>query len=189
MVDSVYITVTLRSQPIFSAGNDETIARGGAVTLHPTQRGIVRIEWRPDSTLSCLDCFLPIAHPRYTRTYYATGYNEYGCSVTDSVTVFVRCNGDLVFVPNSFSPNGDGNNDYFFPRGEGVDFMTSFQVYNRWGEMVFERSNIALNDERAGWDGTFKGKALPPDVYVYTMQSRCEGGQVVRWKGDVTLMK
>jgi len=188
-VDSVLVTVGVNPLPIFSAGNDEVMARGTAVTLHPTQYGIDHIVWRADTTLSCLDCFLPNAHPRYTHTYYATGYDKNGCFTSDSVTVFVRCNGDLVFIPNTFTPNGDGNNDHFFPRGEGIDQMSSFRVFNRWGEMVFERSNINVNDELAGWDGTYKGQALPPDTYVYIMQSRCEDGSTVQWKGDINLLR
>jgi gliding motility-associated-like protein len=143
----------------------------------------------PDTTLTCYDCFDPIAHPYFTRTYYATAYNEFGCSATDSVTVHVRCNGNLVFVPNTFTPNGDGKNDYFFPRGEGIEKINEFRIFNRWGEMVFERSNISLNDERSGWDGRFLGKELPPDVYVYYMQANCSTGELVKWKGDVTLMR
>jgi gliding motility-associated-like protein len=188
-VDSQYIQVVVHSLPQFSAGNDEIIALGSAVTLKPTRSGITRIEWTADTTLSCKDCFDPTAHPYYTRTYYATAYNEFGCSATDSVTVHVRCNGSLVFIPNSFTPNGDGRNDYFFPRGEGIERMNFFRVFNRWGELVFERMNVALNDERSGWDGTYKGKVLPPDVYVYTMQSTCLSGDVLEWKGDITLMK
>jgi gliding motility-associated-like protein len=188
-VDSQRVTVVVRSRPLFSAGNDETIALGGAVTLKPTRSGITRIEWAHDTTLTCLDCFDPAAHPYYTNTYYATGYNEYGCSSTDSVTVHVRCNGSLVFIPNSFSPNGDGLNEYFFPRGQGIERMTFFRVFNRWGEMLYERTNIAVNDERAGWDGTYKGKALPPDVYVYIMQSTCSTGEILSWKGDISIMK
>jgi gliding motility-associated-like protein len=189
LIDSQHVQVVVHSQPLFSAGNDETIALGSAVTLKPTKSGITRIEWVADTSLTCLDCFDPAAHPYYTRTYYATGYNEYGCFATDSVTVHVRCNGSLVFIPNSFTPNGDGKNDYFFPRGDGIERMSIFRVFNRWGELVFERSNVALNDERAGWDGTYKGKTLPPDVYVYTMQSTCSTGDIVQWKGDISIMK
>jgi gliding motility-associated-like protein len=189
LVDSQRVQVIVHSAPVFSAGHDEVIALGGAVTLKPTKSGISRIEWVPDTTLSCTNCFDPTAHPYFTRTYYATAYNEYGCSATDSVTVFVRCNGNLVFVPNTFTPNGDGKNDYFYPRGEGIEKIGEFRIFNRWGEMVFERSNISLNDERSGWDGRFMGKELPPDVYVYYMQANCSTGELVKWKGDVTLMR
>jgi gliding motility-associated-like protein len=174
---------------LFSAGNDETIASGSAVTLAPTRQGISRIEWKPDTTLGCWDCFQPNASPMYTTTYYATGYNEFGCAASDSVTVFVRCNGSLVFIPNTFTPNGDGRNDYFYPRGRGISMMTAFRVFNRWGELLFERRNVPLNDERGGWDGTYQGRALPPDVYVYTMQSTCSTGEILNWKGDVTILR
>jgi gliding motility-associated-like protein len=189
LVDSERVQVIVHSAPVFSAGNDEVIALGGAVTLKPTKSGISRIEWVPDTTLTCYDCFNPTAHPYFTRTYYATAYNEFGCSATDSITVFVRCNGSLVFIPNTFTPNGDGKNDYFFPRGEGIDKINEFRIFDRWGEIVFERSNISLNDERSGWDGRFMGKELPPDVYVYYMQANCSTGEVVKWKGDVTLIR
>ena len=101
----------------------------------------------------------------------------------------MRCNGSLVFIPNTFTPNGDGRNDYFYPRGEGIAVMTTFRVFNRWGEMIFERKNFPLNDERGGWDGRYRGKELPPDVYVYTMQSTCSTGEVLNWKGDVTILR
>ena len=189
LIDSGRVTVVVHPLPQFSAGNDQIISLGSAVTLHATRQGIVRIAWERDTTLSCVDCYDPNAHPYYTRTYYATGYNEYGCSAEDSVTVHVRCNGSLVYIPNTFSPNGDGVNEYFYPRGEGIERMSAIRVYNRWGELVFERSNVLLNDAGSGWDGTYKGKALAPDVYMYVMQSRCETGEPVQWKGDITLIR
>jgi gliding motility-associated-like protein len=183
------IKVVVHPLPEFDAGFDETINLGERVVLHPTRSGINHIIWKSDTTLSCTDCFDPTVRPYYTKIYYATGYDAYGCSASDSVKVFVRCNGSMVFIPNTFTPNGDGQNDYFFPRGEGVGGMASLKVFNRWGQMVYERNNIALNDEHAGWDGTYKGQALAPDVYMYTMQARCEDGKLVTWKGDVTLVK
>jgi gliding motility-associated-like protein len=189
-IDTQYINVIVHSLPIFSAGPDQTIALGAAATLQPTKSGITKIAWTPDSTLhGCIDCFNPTANPYFTHTYYATAYNEWGCSVTDSVIVFIRCNGSLVYIPNTFSPNGDGKNDYFYPRGEGIERVSNFRVFNRWGQMVFERMNFELNDERAGWDGRFNGQQLPPDVYVYTMQSTCSTGEILKWKGDITLIK
>jgi gliding motility-associated-like protein len=189
LTDSQQVVVTVQSRPVFSAGNDETIALGSAVTLTPTRQGITRIEWKPDTSLGCRNCFLPNASPHYTTTYYATGYNEAGCAASDSVTVFVRCNGSLVFIPNTFTPNGDGLNDYFFPQGQGIGVMTTFRVFNRWGELMFERNNVPVNDARSGWDGSYQGRALPPDVYVYTMQSTCSTGEILSWKGDVTILK
>jgi len=108
---------------------------------------------------------------------------------SDSVFVRVRCNGDSVFIPNTFTPNGDGLNDVFYPRGKGIAYVSSFRIFNRWGELVFERNNFMLNDEHNGWDGTYKGRQLSPDVYMYTISSRCANGEIIEWKGDVTLVK
>ena len=104
--DVQQIRVVVRPRPLFSAGTDQIIALGSAVTLQPVKGGIDHIIWRADTTLSCLACFNPVARPYYTTVYYATGYNEWGCTATDSVTVHVRCNGSLVFIPNTFTPNG-----------------------------------------------------------------------------------
>ncbi len=72
-----------------------------------------------------------------------------------------------IYVPNIFSPNADGANDYFIIYG-GVDVFTirSFQIYNRWGEKVFEGRDVKPNTIDGGWDGTFKGKELNPGVYT-----------------------
>ncbi|MBS1629284.1 MAG: PKD domain-containing protein [Bacteroidetes bacterium] len=183
------VTVVVHPTPYFDAGDDQFINYGSSVTLNPTEKGIARIEWRPDTTLSCFDCFHPVAHPSFTTIYYAKGYSEYGCVDSDSVVVRVRCNGDSVFIPNSFTPNGDGLNDVFFPRGKGISYISSMRIFNRWGELVFERYNFPLNDEKSGWDGSYKGSKLPPDVFMYTIQTRCATGEPLLWKGDVTILR
>jgi gliding motility-associated-like protein len=184
------VTVVVHPLPIFDAGPEEWINFGSSITLQPTEKNISRIEWRQDSSLSCLDCFHPVAKPTFTTIYYATGYSDFGCMATDSVLIRVRCNGDSIYIPNTFTPNGDGQNDVFYPRGRGVTFMSNLRIYNRWGEMVFERSEqFPLNVESMGWDGTYKGKQLPPDVYVYTMSTRCPTGEPLNFKGDLTLVR
>ena len=101
--------------------------------------------------------------------------------------MFVICDNSQLFIPNYFSPNGDGNNDLFYPRGEGLDKVTVFKVFNRLGELMFERNNFELNDATNAWDGTYKGNQLSPDVYVYVIQGICDNGESLMWKGDITL--
>jgi gliding motility-associated-like protein len=103
--------------------------------------------------------------------------------------VLVLCDGSQLQIPNTFTPNGDNLNDYFFPRGQGIDHMKSFRVYSRWGELVFDKTNVAVNDEYAGWNGTFNGRKLNPDVYVYIIEATCDTGEPITFKGDVTLMR
>ncbi len=92
-------------------------------------------------------------------------------------------------MANTFTPNGDGNNDIFFPQTPGSNPITVFRIYNRWGQMLHERSNFASNDPKYGWDGTYEGKTLSPDVYVYFLETACPDGERVFKKGDISLLK
>ena len=115
--------------------------------------------------------------------------NEGGCTAKAAITVHVICNDGNLFIPNTFSPNTDGRNDRFYPRGTGISKIKSLKVFNRWGELVFDRENFSANDAQAGWDGTFKGQVLAPDVYIYTCEVVCMNNEVLTFKGDVTLLR
>lgn len=111
------------------------------------------------------------------------GSTRLAAKVTDWFTQVV------VYVPNTFSPNGDGMNDVFFPRGKGIAGIKILQVFNRWGVLVFQKINFAPNDQSAGWDGTFDGHTLDPDVYIYKMEVICSNNQVFPLNGNITLLK
>ena len=102
----------------------------------------------------------------------------------DEVHISTLCSEDAVYVPNSFTPNGDGKNDLFRIRTYGLDHITVFRVFNRWGEMVFETTDI-----NAGWDGTWRGALCFPAVYVWYIEGTCFSGQQVVMKGNVTLIR
>jgi gliding motility-associated-like protein len=82
-------------------------------------------------------------------------------------------------------------NDVFAPRGVGLARVNSMRIFNRWGEMVFEKMNFVANDRTAngGWDGTYKGKPAPSDVYVYIIEFVCENNAIVPVKGNVALVR
>ncbi len=124
-----------------------------------------------------------------TTTFVIKVATDFGCLASDSVTIHLYCDNSQVFVPNSFTPNGDGQNDVFYPRGSGISKVKSFRIYNRWGELMFERDNIQLNDASNAWDGSYGGEAPRPDVYVYIIDAICETGQPVFIKGDVTIIR
>jgi len=121
--------------------------------------------WTPSSYLSCTDCASPEAAPVVTTLYHLTITNEVGCTATDTVTVFVVPNYDI-FVPNAFTPNGDGFNDEFqlFINDKVVQYM-SMQIFNRWGEKVYESSDLNFK-----WDGAYKGVKVPTGVYTYQLK-------------------
>ncbi|GAA4465022.1 hypothetical protein GCM10023093_16500 [Nemorincola caseinilytica] len=106
------------------------------------------------------------------------------CETTDSVNVDDDC---YVHIPNVFSPNGDGMNDYFFPRQLLARGLTSFRmaIYNRWGQVIFESKTL----DGSGWDGRLNGVNQPEGVYVYTIDVEFRDGQKESHKGNVTLMR
>jgi gliding motility-associated-like protein len=184
------VTISVFPIPIFDLGPDVTIPVGSSVRFTPRISGnIVSVRWSPTTGLSCTDCQDPVASPRQKTQYTVTAVNNGGCTITDQITVFVTCSGDNLFIPNTFSPNGDGMNDVFYPRGRGILEIRSIKVFNRWGQQVYWRNNIRANDASQGWDGTFKGTALNPDVYVYMVDVVCENNSVLTLKGDVMLVR
>jgi gliding motility-associated-like protein len=143
----------------------------------------------PSLGLDCTTCPTPQLRAQQTQLYRVMVRNEGGCTAFDDLTVTVTCGGGNVFLPNTFSPNGDGMNDVFYPRGTGISGIKSLRVYNRWGQVVFERLNVKANNPLEGWDGTIRGVKAPSDVYVYTCEVICINNEVVPLKGDITLIQ
>jgi gliding motility-associated-like protein len=170
--------------------NPLTINVGTGTDLLMTYTGnISSYNWTPSTNLSCTDCPIPFATPLSSTTYTVAVENVHGCQSTGDITVHVVCNGLNYFVPNTFSPNGDGQNDIFYPRGTGLFRIKSFVVFNRWGEVVFERKDFPPNDRNSGWNGMYKGQPASSDVYVYMMEILCDNNTVVPLKGNVTLLR
>jgi gliding motility-associated-like protein len=149
----------------------------------------VRYTWSPAVQLSCTNCPNPVATVRQQQTYTVRVENSLGCSASDTIQLDVLCQADNVFLPNTFTPNGDGMNDVWYPRGAGVRSVRFLRVFNRWGQVVFERTNFNTDDRTAGWDGTFKGVLLPPDVFVYSLGITCSNGQPIELKGNVMIVR
>lgn len=187
--DSHQIKVIVFPKPVVNAGPDITIVAGTSAILSGSGSNISGFAWSPPEVLSCEACSSPTAAPMKTTVFKLTGTSEKGCRNTDEVTIFVLCDQSQVFIPNTFSPNNDGRNDVFYPRGEGLQTISSFRVYNRWGEKVFEKNNIPLNDALSGWDGSYKGTVLSPDVFVYIVEAVCSDGSPIQWKGDISLIR
>jgi len=187
--DTNYVKVIVHPKPDIDAGPDDTAFAGKEIVLTAYSNSFVSFLWSYESSLSCTSCSAPIATPRATTRYTVTAISDKGCRNSDTVTVFIFCYADQVYVPNTFTPNNDGQNDVFYPRGVGMKSITSFRIYNRWGEVVFERRNFMLNDISAGWDGTYKGATLPPDIFIYSIDGICDSGDPLSWKGDITLIR
>lgn len=149
---------------------------------------ISEIIWEPTDFLSCTDCLNPISNPPNDITYVVTIIDINGCFVQDSVTILVREKINI-FVPNTFSPNDDGQNDQFTIYSNGIEEIIELAVYNRWGEQVFLNENFAANDPNLGWDGKFKEKSLNPGVFAFYAIVLTIDGATEVVSGDVTIIK
>jgi len=130
--------------------------------------------------------------PLESQVYSLTIFDENGCSGSDDILVEIDRNRN-VFVPNAFSPNGDGVNDLFRPFiGPGVANVNFMRVFDRWGELVFSTDDLPVflptDLDDSGWDGTLNGQLMNPGVYVYIIEVEFVDGIVLLFRGDVTLL-
>ena len=187
--DTGFVKLIVYSLPVVDAGTDKTISVGSSVELNAKiSNDATSIRWQPSVGLSCSNCPNPVANPKQTTSYRVMAINEGGCVNNDEITVFVVCNNGNIFLPNTFSPNGNGTNDVFYPRGTGLYSIRSMRIFNRWGEPVFEATNFKANDASKGWNGTFRNKPAPNDVYVYFVEVICENNSVIMYSGNIALI-
>ena len=166
--------------------DDTMVFRGNSTRLHVTPVPGGSYQWEPSGTLVTPDQPNTTASPQDSTWYYVTVIDSLGCEYRDTLfmpCIDVICGRPNVFIPNAFSPNGDGKNDQLCFQGE---WIVSFHIaiFSRWGEKVFE-----TNDINECWDGTFKGTKCQSGVYMYTCDIECEGHQNTFFKGDITIIK
>jgi len=181
--------IEIEAPPIFELEFDpefDTIQLGLTYVLEPIivpSIGNYSFSWQPANSLDCDTCQTPEASPIQTTIYELTAYDENNCPNVAQFTLFVE-NPLLLYIPNSFSPNGDGTNDKFQVYAPGASSV-SMKIFNRWGEKVFDYTGD-LND---GWDGTFAGQTAQIDVYVYYVEVNYEDGQKIAKEGSITIVK
>lgn len=187
--DTTRQTIIVNPLPIATLPPQITVQNGFPVTIPATYTPITNNWiWSPATGLSCANCPTPAAGPK-TDTYYQVYFTDAnGCSNTASLMVYVICKDANLFIPNTFSPNGDGSNDVFYPRGKGLERVKLLRIFNRWGEVVFEKRDFPVNDASSGWNGTYKGKLPQPDVYVYQAEVYCENGDIIKLNGNIALI-
>ena len=187
-------TINIHEPPgyIIDAGSDIRILLGEETQLN----GIVLpangqvITWTPPDFLNCDNCPEPYLRPTQSMLYTFTVTDPAsGCFLIDSVLVEVDPVRN-VFIPNAFSPNGDGTNDFFtIFGGIAVEEILEFKIFDRWGELVYENSNFQPNDPKLGWDGVLDGKTMNPGVFTYFAKISFLDGVTEFYDGDVTLLR
>lgn len=146
--------------------------------------------WEPGNQLSCTNCKNPRVLAIQDQLYTLTIVDANGCSASAQVLLDVDRNRN-VYVPNIFSPNGDGVNDKFqVYTGIGVTGINFIKVYDRWGELMFEEADLPPSPNGTpGWNGTFNGEKMNPAVFMYLIEVRFLDEQVLLYRGDVTLIR
>ena len=168
--------------PLLDIGTDTSICAGSeAMTIFDrinTTKGNPGASWlwSTGETTQAITITAP-------GKYYVTVSND-GCKTSDTIEVANAC---YIDIPNVFTPNGDGLNDYFFPRALLTAGLTSFkmEIYNRWGQLIFKTD--ALSGQ--GWDGKYNGVIQPQDVFIYSIDATFKDGKMEHHKGNVTLLR
>lgn len=176
--DTAWALVELYPVPSVYAGEDVTIAFGESVQLNAIGNG--SLVWSPDTFITCITCASPTVYPPTSTLYTVWLTDENGCKAADAV--FISIEGTL-YVPNTFTPDGDGINDVFFALGTEIAEFKMY-VFNRWGELIYEASAI----DRP-WDGTYNGTASQIDTYVWRIDYVEMGGDDHRVFGHVNLVR
>ncbi|WP_118976238.1 gliding motility-associated C-terminal domain-containing protein [Taibaiella koreensis] len=158
-----------------------TITYGDSIQLQAS--GALLYSWWPSGTVSNDTLSGPFVRPLQPTVYTVMGLNAYGCR--DSATVKIDIDYQMpVFIPNAFSPNGDGVNDIFRLDNISYQKLAAFRIFNRWGQQLFE-----TGDPLKGWDGTQQGVPCTTGTYYYLVVVNYPNGVTRTFKGDLTLIR
>lgn len=179
--DTASQTIQLFDLPLVNAGADRTLTRGNSVQLDGTVTpASAALQWSPPVALSATTLLTPLANPDSSITYTLTATSAEGCTASDEMFIRVIAG---IFIPNAFSPNGDGRNDRWIIAGLESLPNCEVYIYNRYGEQVF--SSLGYTQP---WDGRYRGKDQPAGAYVYIIRPN-DGRRNIPLKGSLVLVR
>lgn len=191
------ITINAGREVSIDLGEDQTVEKGDEVTLKPSMNiplnEVGSLLITNNEGLSCDSCWIEWEFiPEFSSNFTAKLVDKNGCTAEDIVRVIVRKPRN-VYIPNAFSPGktgiGDGNNDAFtvFSNGD-VQEVLSMRIFDRWGDMLFMQKNFPPNDLSKGWVGTYNGKTLNTNVFVYLIEILFKDGEKETFEGNIHLI-
>lgn len=174
-------------------GPDVTIQYGDSLRIQPLILGAVaplNLEWKPRDSLffGCLSCPEPVIRPLFQRAISLVVTDANGCTAEDLLTVFV-VKDPRAFVPTGFTPNGDGMNDRLLVHGRRGTRVLSFRIFDRWGQLLYEGGDFEVNDPAFGWDGSFRGKPVTADTYIWSLTVELQGGDQEVLSGETNVIR
>jgi len=176
-------------------GPDQITVLGAMIDLSIQANALLdQILWTATDPLSCATCPVTTLGPITTaQTVTVQVMTAEGCPGNDALQLnlqSVETDRPDLYIPNSFSPNGDGINDIFSVYGnDQVVGIRNLAIYDRWGNALYTQRDLPINDPSAGWDGMFRDKMMDPGVYVYVVEVELINGTVRLYKGDVQLVR
>lgn len=183
------INVTL-SQPSVELPQELSVFSGAPYNFQPNVKATAPIiyTWNASksATLSCLDCVNPILQAFDTATVQLQIADKFGCVASNATKIFVKRS---LYIPNAFSPNDDGVNDYFQLYGDITLKVKSFVILDRWGNQLFFREGCQLGDEDCRWNGRWKSDYVVQGLYLYHIVLENPDGSVARYVGEVSVVK
>lgn len=179
-VDRKQVRVAVYPAAVLQLPDSVNIYPGESYAFEPGGNCLY-FQWFPSSGLSNAAIANPLARPEVRTRYFVNAHTQNGCEVSDSVDVLVK--ETVIDIPNAFTPTGEGNTT-FKPAKRGIATLNYFKIFNRWGQLVFETTDI-----EKGWDGTFKGAVQPLGVYVYLISAVTDSGRAFTREGNVTLVR
>lgn len=193
---SVRDTITVDEFPerlVLDLGRDLQVEQGKAFQLafNTNATMLQNINWRSENSfeLDCNDCPQPLLTPLRDNVYFLTITDQAGCRVEDSIRIIVEAK-ESVYAPTAFSPDGDGQNDFFYLQSiEGVAQIRQFSIFDRWGNVLYEVENSPINDAAFGWDGNSQDKKVLNGSYVWVAEIEFVEGKRKQLKGVVQVMR
>ncbi len=184
------LSVTIEEPPPLwvEAGEPIELSLGDEIQLQAQSNNtMASYSWSPAEGLSCTGCPWPFLTPLRSGWYTVQAEDPDGCVAKDSVRVSLS-EERPVYIPNAFSPNDDGRNDYFTAYyGPAVRQALSMRVFNRWGALAFEQENLSPGIPVLGWGGSFQNQPAPSGVYTYVIEIEFIDGKRVQYSGSVSL--
>ncbi len=187
---SADIVVHVKRGATVDAGPDKTYPYNSNFTFTPAYSNNISLyTWTPANFLSCGNCAIPDGVATVTTKYLIQVVSDSGCVAKDSVNIFVECKNANILMPNAFTPNSDGRNDFYFPLTRGIKTILKFSIYNRNGTLVYEAKNFPPNNKSFGWNGQLKYTDQSTAVFVYYIEALCDVGEKLYSKGSVVLIR
>jgi len=174
-------------------GDNQVISLGDSSLLQAIVNlpfdSLSSVMWTDIDSIDCPNCLTQLVAPIITTAYTVSVTSIDGCADRDSMTVTVTTDQN-VYIPNIFSPNGDGVNDVLsISVGEDVEEISSFSIFDRWGNLVFGAEHILPNDPTISWDGKMKGEVMNPGVFTFKLVVVFANGEREVRYGDITLLR